>query len=78
MSVNVCYLCLKSIQGISGTGKVLDGVIFPTGQVVICWREADNLDNPNAHSSISIYNSFNNFRDIHVKGNSDDSEIIFG
>lgn len=24
--------------GISGTGRVIDGVIFHTGQVVICWR----------------------------------------
>ncbi len=25
-------------SGISGTGRVLDGVIFHTGQVVVCWR----------------------------------------
>lgn len=66
----------KDPTGISGTGKVLDGVIFSNGQVVVCWREADESSNPNAHSSIGIYNSFDDFKDIHVKNNADYSEII--
>lgn len=72
------YLIRKSDPtGISGIGKVLDGVIFPTGQVVICWRESHIDLNPFGHSSISVYNSFDDFKDIHIKNNPNDSELIF-
>ena len=67
----------KDPTGISGTGKVLDGVIFPTGQVVICWRKPDIKKNPYAHSSITIYNSFTDFEDIHIKSRPDESELVF-
>lgn len=64
----------KDVTGISGTGRVLDGVIFSTGQVVICWRKPDKKENPHAHSSIAIYDSLDAFRDIHVHNG---SEIVF-
>jgi hypothetical protein len=44
--------------GISGTGRVLDGVIFHTGQVVICWRSE--------HSSLTIFDSYEAFKAIHI------------
>jgi hypothetical protein len=44
--------------GISGTGRVLDGVIFHTGQVVICWRSD--------HSSLTIFDSYEAFKAIHI------------
>lgn len=51
--------------GVSGTGRVIDGVIFHTGQVVICWRSDLRRETP-GHSSIAIYPSWNAFLDIHV------------
>lgn len=45
--------------GISGTGRVLDGVIFHTGQVVVCWRSA--------HGSITIFEDWNAFDSVHLR-----------
>lgn len=50
--------------GISGTGRVLDGVIYHTGQVAICWRS--DLREPAGHSSIAIYPSVQAFIDVHL------------
>ncbi|MEA2639433.1 MAG: hypothetical protein QOF51_827, partial [Chloroflexota bacterium] len=46
--------------GVSGTGRVLDGVVFHTGQVVICWRSDLNPTRPGA-SSLAIYPSWDAF-----------------
>lgn len=51
--------------GISGTGRVLDGVVFHTGQVVVCWRSDLRPDKP-GHSSLVIYNSWEAFHAIHI------------
>ncbi|MBB4635971.1 hypothetical protein [Longimicrobium terrae] len=51
--------------GVSGTGRILDGVIFHTDQVVVCWRSDLRSDNP-GHSSIAIYPSWEAFLEIHV------------
>lgn len=53
-------------SGVSGTGRVVDGVIFHTGQVVICWR-SDISEIQRGFSSISIYPSWDAFLHIHVK-----------
>jgi hypothetical protein len=53
-------------SGVSGTGRVLDGVIFHTGQVVICWRTDLNSEKP-GYSSIAIYPSWEAFLHIHVQ-----------
>lgn len=45
-------------SGFSGTGRVLDGVIFHTGIVVVCWRSRV--------SSVCVYESFEHFKAIHV------------
>lgn len=50
-------------SGISGTGRVLDGVIFHNGQVVICWRSDINA----GVSSLGIYPSWEAFLFIHVQ-----------
>jgi hypothetical protein len=47
---------------VSGTGRVLDGVIFHNGRVVICWRSQEK----NRHSSMGIYDSFEIFKSIHI------------
>ncbi len=51
--------------GISGTGRVLDGVVFHTGQVVICWRSDTNSERP-GYSSLAIYPSWEAFLHVHV------------
>jgi hypothetical protein len=51
--------------GISGTGRVLDGVVWPNGWVTICWRtELDNLKK--GFSSITLFESFAAFESIHI------------
>ncbi len=52
-------------SGISGTGRVIDGVVFHTGQVVICWRTDVNNEKP-GYSSIAIYPSWEAFAHIHI------------
>lgn len=47
-------------SGVSGTGKVLEGVIFEDGTVVIRWCVESK---PN---STAIYSSFEDFELIHV------------
>lgn len=53
-------------SGISGTGRVLDGVIFHTGQVVICWRTDLNSEKL-GYSSIAIYPSWEAFLQVHIQ-----------
>lgn len=52
-------------SGISGTGHILDGVIFHTGQVVVCWR-SDLNDYQPGYSSIAVYPSWEAFLHIHI------------
>jgi hypothetical protein len=51
--------------GVSGTGRILDGVIFHTGQVVVCWRTDVNSDEP-GFSSIAIYPNWHAFLHVHI------------
>lgn len=52
--------------GVSGTGRVLDGVVFHTGQVVICWR-SDLTSGRVGFSSLAIYPSWDAFLHVHVE-----------
>lgn len=56
---------LQDESEISGTGHVIDGVIFHTGQVVICWR-ADLNKEHRGFSSLAIYPSWKAFLHVHV------------
>lgn len=56
---------LEDETGVSGTGRVLDGVVFHTGQVVVCWRSDVREVNP-AFSSITIFESWKAFKAIHI------------
>lgn len=47
-------------SGVSGTGKVLEGVVFSDGTTVIRWCTG------HAPNSTAIYNSFEDFKKIHV------------
>lgn len=51
----------KDGKSISGTGKVIQGVVFPDGKVVIQWQ-TDN-------SSIAIFKNLEEFQRVHVKPN---------
>lgn len=53
-------------SGTSGTGKVLDGIVFPNGKTVICWNTKDNPDSKVDVGSISVFDSWENFHQIHV------------
>lgn len=64
-------------SGISGTGRVLDGVIFHTGQVVICWRSNVHSDGV-GYSSLGVYPSWDAFLHVHVQSHpSGQTEIRF-
>ena len=52
-------------SGVSGTGRVMDGVIFHTGQVVVCWR-SDVHPSQAGYSSICLYPSWDAFKHVHI------------
>jgi hypothetical protein len=57
-------------SGTSGTGRVLDGIIFHTGICVVAWRTPV--------SSVSVYDSFDHFKAIHIDHHPiNKSEIIW-
>jgi hypothetical protein len=67
-------------SGISGTGRVLDGVIFHTGQVVTCWRADLNVKDKgiDAYSTLGIYPSYEAFLHVHVKPHPEGAnEVVF-
>lgn len=64
-------------SGVSGTGRILDGIIFHNGKVVICWR-TDIDGTKHGDSSIGVYESFGAFRRIHIDSHPDNkTEIHF-
>lgn len=66
-------------SGISGTGRILDGVIFHTGQVVTCWRTDLNIkdEGTDAYSTLGIYPSYEAFLHVHVKPHPDGANEVF-
>lgn len=48
-------------SGVSGTGVVLMGVVWPNGKVTVCWTTR------NAPSSIVVYDDWKTFLGIHVR-----------
>lgn len=66
-------------NGISGVGRVLDGIVFHNGKVVVCWRtDAPNSESLHGHSSISLYDSFKGFKLIHIDSHPDNkTEIVW-
>lgn len=63
--------------GISGPGRVLDGVVFHTGQVVICWR--GDVNHPSdGFSSLGIYPSWEAFESVHLNAHPENkARIVF-
>ena len=61
--------------GISGTGRILDGIVFHNGQVVICWR-SDIYKR--GFSSICIYPSWEAFKHVHIDPHPENqTKVIF-
>ncbi len=57
-------------SGVSGVGRVLDGVLFPNGKVVICWRVE--------FQTVAIYESFEAFKTIHIDSHpTNQTEIVW-
>lgn len=57
-------------SGVSGTGVVLEGVLFSTGVVVIHWLT------PPPRGSISVFDSLDQFLAIHVQPHPDNHTVI--
>lgn len=55
----------KDESGVSGTGRVLDGILFHNGWVVICWR-TDIGGSAHGYSSIGVYPNWQAFAFIHI------------
>ncbi|HEX7167641.1 MAG TPA: hypothetical protein VF230_11740 [Acidimicrobiales bacterium] len=51
----------EDASGVSGTGLVLEGVLFSTGVVVVHWLT------PPPRGSISVFDSLDQFLSIHVR-----------
>ena len=60
---------LSDVTGVSGTGRVVNGVILPSGKVVLEWKHP--------HQTIGIYDNFQQFIIIHVESHPDANEVIF-
>lgn len=55
-------------SGVSGTGKVLEGVVFESGSCVVSWLTT--------LSSLGVYNSYQHFLKIHVLSHPTNGTII--
>ena len=55
--------------GVSGTGRVLDGVVFHTGQVVICWHSE--------HQSITVFQNWSAFESVHLKAHPENRSKLY-
>jgi len=60
---------LEDETGISATGRVLEGVLTPSGRVIVEWRPP--------HATITIFNSLEEFRALHVDAHPSKNEIVW-
>ena len=68
-------------SGVSGTGRVLDGVVLHNGEVVVIWRSDVRQRDPDqpAYTSICIYPCWEAFQHIHIDAHpSNKTEVVFG
>ncbi len=57
-------------SGVSGTGMVLEGVLFSTGIVVVHWLT------PPPRGSISVFDSLDQFLSIHVRPHPGNNTVL--
>ena len=62
-------------SGVSGAGRILDGVIFHTGWVVVCWR-TDIDAAKHGHSNLGIYQTWEDFKYIHIDSHPENKSLI--
>lgn len=64
-------------SGVSGTGRVLDGIVWPNGWVNVFWRT--DLDPVmRGKSSFTFFDSFTAFMDIHINSHpSNNTEVVW-
>ena len=60
---------LSDVTGVSGTGRVVSGVIMPSGKVLLEWQSP--------HQTIGIYDNIQQFLTIHVESHPDSNEVVF-
>ena len=60
----------QDTSGVSGTGVVLEGVLFTTGVVVIHWLT------PGPRGSIAIFDSLEQFLSIHVHPHPENGAVL--
>jgi hypothetical protein len=60
----------RDVSGVSGTGLVLEGVLFSTGVVVVHWLT------PPPRGSISVFDSLDQFLAIHVRPHPDNHTVL--
>ncbi len=60
----------RDVSGVSGTGLVLEGVLFSTGVVVVHWLT------PPPRGSISVFDSLDQFLSIHVQPHPDNHTML--
>lgn len=60
-------------SGVSGTGKVLDGVEFSNGKVAVSWRP---IAGAGGQSSVGVYDSFAVFEAIHITSHPDNGTQV--
>jgi len=64
-------ICRQSDEsGVSGTGVVIEGVQYATGQVVLHWLL------PSPRGSIAVFDSMKDFLNIHVESHPTNNTII--
>lgn len=65
-------------SGVSGIGRVLDGVIFHNGQVVVCWR-GDLRPETSGYTSLGVFESWSAFKRVHLDAHpTNEAKIVFG
>jgi len=62
-------------SGVSGSGRILDGVIFHNGWVVVCWR-TDVDAAKHGHSSLGIFSSWADFKFIHIDAHPENNALV--
>ncbi len=58
----------RDSTGVSGTGHVLDGVVFENGWCVCVWRSK----NP----SVNVYGSFTDFEKVHIDSHPENGTLV--
>lgn len=56
-----CMVRKNDESGTSGTGEVLEGIVFSTGKVAVCWKSKKTP----VHS-VSVFDSYDEFYKIHI------------